>query len=101
MPGPVKPMLATLVNEAFNDKEWIFEIKWDGYRALAYLDSGKASLLSRNLISFSDRYTPVINALEELNVNAIFDGEIIAINPEGMADFQMLQNWQNSPAVLQ
>ena len=94
-------MLATLVNEAFNDDDWIFEIKWDGYRALAYLEDGKVDLISRNLISFADRYAPVKTALEELNVNAVLDGEIIAVNDKGMADFQMLQNWQNSPVALQ
>ncbi len=100
-PSNIIPMMATLSDEAFDDPEWIFEIKWDGYRALGYLQDQKADLLSRNNISFASTYKPVKEALERLKMNAVFDGEIVAVNEAGKADFELLQNWQNTPATLQ
>jgi bifunctional non-homologous end joining protein LigD len=100
-PSPQKPMLATLVNEAFDDDDWIFEIKWDGYRALSFVKNSEVEVISRNLNSFTETYTPVTAALKELNVDVVLDGEIVAVNENGMADFQALQNWQNNPVQLQ
>ncbi|MBA2331124.1 MAG: DNA ligase D [Flavisolibacter sp.] len=102
MPKGIKPMLAVLTNESFDDKDWIFEIKWDGYRSLAFVEDGEADLMSRNNNSFSGRYKPVTDALQQLKLNAVFDGEIVAVVEKGLANFQMLQNWQKSPdTVLQ
>ncbi|MFN2437763.1 MAG: DNA ligase D [Chitinophagaceae bacterium] len=100
MPQNVRPMLATLANEPFNSDEWIFEIKWDGYRAVAYLIDGEVSLLSRNLSTFTDKYFPVAQALKDIRYNTVLDSEIVAIDEKNMANFQMLQNWQNTPAHL-
>ncbi|MGZ3848798.1 MAG: DNA ligase D [Flavisolibacter sp.] len=101
MPENVRPMLATLVKEPFDDQDWIFEIKWDGYRAVAYCAGDQVELVSRNLISFANKYGPVTEALEQLGLQAVFDGEIVAVNQKGLADFQLLQNWQNHPVHLQ
>lgn len=101
MPENVRPMLATLVKEPFDDQDWIFEIKWDGYRAVAYCAGDRVELVSRNLISFANKYGPVTEALEQLGLQAVFDGEIVAVNQKGLADFQLLQNWQNHPVHLQ
>ncbi|MFL5789588.1 MAG: DNA ligase D [Flavisolibacter sp.] len=101
MPKELTPMLATLIEEPFDDDKWIFEIKWDGYRAVAYLKSNKTEIISRNNTPFTERYSPVSNALNELGVDAVLDGEIVAINNKGLADFQLLQNWQNTPVQLQ
>ena len=101
MPENVQPMLATLANEPFNNDEWLFEIKWDGYRAIAYLKDGEVKLLSRNQSSFTGRYSPVTQAFQDLAFNTVLDGEIIAIDEKNMANFQLLQNWQNTPAQLQ
>lgn len=100
-PKDIAPMLATLVNEPFDDEDWIFEIKWDGYRAVAYCNDKEVELVSRNLKSFADKYEPVAKALGELNLNVVFDGEIVAVDESGVANFQLLQNWQNTPARLQ
>src|SRR5215216_6967579 len=96
MPQEIKPMLATLVDEPFSNENWLYEIKWDGYRAVAYMDEDYFELLSRNNLSFSEKYDPVSDALKTLNINAVLDGEIVAVNERGLADFQLLQNWQTT-----
>src|SRR5581483_4997949 len=75
---------------------WLFEIKWDGYRALAYLEDDKARILSRKNLPFNAKFTPVVEALQELQLNAVLDGEIVALNSEGKGDFQLLQQWQKT-----
>jgi bifunctional non-homologous end joining protein LigD len=87
-------MLASITDEPFNNEDWQFEIKWDGYRALAYLNKEKVQLRSRNNISFDQKYLLVYNALKQWPVNAVIDGEIIVLNEEGKADFKALQDWQ-------
>jgi bifunctional non-homologous end joining protein LigD len=101
MPREVKPMLATLIDEPFDNANWVYEIKWDGYRAIAYVQDGKARLVSRNLKPFTEKYGPVVDALNELTYNVVFDGEIVAIDENGVPNFQLMQNWQNTPVHLQ
>jgi bifunctional non-homologous end joining protein LigD len=101
MPVEVTPMLATLTNEPFDHPDWLFEIKWDGYRAVAYADKSKVELISRNLTPFTEKYFPVTDALKELGLKAVLDGEIVAVDEKGLAVFQSLQNWQNTPVRLQ
>jgi bifunctional non-homologous end joining protein LigD len=101
IPRDVVPMLATLINEPFDDANWLYEIKWDGYRAVAYCDGKNVELVSRNLKPFTEKYIPVRDALKELNLKAVFDGEIVAVDAKGLAVFQSLQNWQNTPVRLQ
>ena len=96
MPQEVKPMLATLIDEPFSSEDWLFEIKWDGYRAMAYMSEDHFELLSRNNLSFTEKYTPVAEALQSLAIRAVLDGEIVAVNEEGLAEFQLLQNWQTT-----
>jgi bifunctional non-homologous end joining protein LigD len=93
MPQDIKPMLASVTDQAFNDKDWQFEIKWDGYRAMAYIDNGKADIRSRNNLPFAKKYPSVIEALKQWPVNAVVDGEIVILSEEGKADFGALQNW--------
>lgn len=94
MPRSVKPMLATLIDAPFDNEDWLFEVKWDGYRAIAYKAKNSVELLSRNDKSFAKRYAPVTEALKQLKVEAVFDGELVAVNEKGVAYFQLLQNWQ-------
>ena len=101
MPRKVVPMMATLVDETFDDRNWVFEIKWDGYRAVAYCDGKEVELVSRNLKPFTEKYAPVAKALSQINLNAVLDGEIVAVDAKGLANFQLLQNWQNNPVRLQ
>lgn len=101
MPAKFTPMLATLIDEPFDNKDWLFEIKWDGYRAVAYCQGDSVELVSRNRKPFTHKYAPVVQALKELNTAAVFDGEIVAVDENGLANFQALQNWQNTPVQLQ
>lgn len=88
------PMLATLVEEPFDSKEWLFEIKWDGYRALA--DKKKqVNLISRGQKSFNDRYPTIVQELQKIPGRFILDGEIVILDKSGRSDFQMLQNYLN------
>ena len=86
-------MLATLVDEPFDDENWIFEIKWDGYRAIGSVINGKTDLYSRNNISFKEKYPPVSEALKDFDRNVVVDGEIVSLDEHGFSRFQYLQNW--------
>lgn len=94
-PAFLKPMLATLVDQPFDDPGWEYEVKWDGYRALAFRNKSKTSLKSRNNKSFDRKFYPIYEALEAWDVQAVVDGEIVAVNDKGIADFNALQNWRS------
>ena len=94
MPSDIKPMLTTLVDQPFSDEGWQFELKLDGYRTLAYLQSGKVELRSRNNNSFNKKFQAVYDALTEWNINAVIDGEVVVLNEEGIPDFNGIQNWE-------
>jgi len=96
MPHNIKPMLATLAKKPFNHPDWIFEMKWDGYRAIAEIRDGDVSLYSRNRISFTQKFFPVTDALRKLGFDAVLDGEIVVVDDQGHPDFEMLQNYQKS-----
>ncbi len=91
----LKPMLATLVDKPFDEPGWIYEVKWDGYRALAFLNKGKVMLKSRNDKSFDEKFYPVHKALEQWKINAIIDGEIVVTDENGISNFGKLQNWRS------
>ncbi|HUZ58306.1 MAG TPA: non-homologous end-joining DNA ligase [Hanamia sp.] len=95
MPQLIKPMLSTLVDKPFDEEGWLYEIKWDGYRALAYLENGNVEIKSRNNKFLNEKFYPLYNALKKWNVNAIVDGEIIVANKDGMPDFSALQSWRS------
>jgi bifunctional non-homologous end joining protein LigD len=94
MPTAVKPMKATLVDEAFDEPGWSFEVKWDGYRAIANLNKDDVSLISRNNLPF-EKYYPINDALKKWNMNAVFDGELLVLNEKGISDFGAMQNWRS------
>jgi bifunctional non-homologous end joining protein LigD len=89
----IQPMLASLTGEPFDDKNWLFEIKWDGYRAISELDGKDVKLYSRNGISFLPLYPAVAEALASLKLNAVLDGEIVVLDKKGKSDFQNLQQF--------
>lgn len=95
MPHDVKPMLATLTDKAFDDQDWLFEIKWDGYRAVAEVDGG-VRLYSRNLQPFNEKFAPVAKALQSLKHQVVLDGEVVAVDEAGRSRFQLLQNYQTT-----
>lgn len=92
----ISPMAATLSDQpAFNDVKWIFEIKWDGYRAIAELAGKETRLYSRNGLSFNKAYPKVYNELIKIKHKAIIDGEIVVFK-EGMPSFQAIQNYKST-----
>ena len=78
-----------LVGAPFSREGWVFEPKWDGYRAIAYLN-GEVNIRSRNNKSFNEKYYPLYNALKKWNINAVVDGELVVVNKEGLPDFSAL-----------
>jgi len=95
MPKNLTPMLATLVDKPPVDEGWQYEVKWDGYRALGYLKSGKVELRSRNNKSFNEKFYPVYDALGAWQIDALVDGEIVVIDEKGHSNFGDLQNWRS------
>lgn len=93
----IKPMLAKSAPSPFDDSDWLFEIKWDGYRAIAEKKDNKISFYSRNGISFAGKFVRILNDLERQANEMILDGEIVAYNSEGKPDFQMLQQIDLNP----
>jgi bifunctional non-homologous end joining protein LigD len=95
IPTGIKPMLATLVDEPFDDPDWQYEVKWDGYRALAYVEKGEVELLSRNKKFFNDKFYPIYDILKSSGLNAVLDGEILVLDEKGRSNFGDLQNWRS------
>ncbi len=94
-PVNIKPMLATLVDKPFDDAGWLYEIKWDGYRALALCNKGTTELVSRNNKSFNEKFFPVYKAIKDWGIQAVVDGEICVLSEKGIAHFGSLQNWRS------
>ena len=89
----IKPMLASPAKEIFNDKNWIYELKYDGYRALANIDSGSVELYSRNGISLNATFKIIYDELALIEHSAIIDGEIVILDKDGIPQFSALQNY--------
>ena len=93
-------MLATLIDAPFDDKDWIFETKWDGFRLVAKTGGRNSSLYSRNGNDVTRRYASVAEALDVIKRNAVIDGELVALDAEGRSRFQLLQNALKGKARL-
>ncbi len=96
----LKPMLATLIDAPFDDKDWVFETKWDGFRLVAKATSGNTSLYSRNGNEVTAHYAPVAEALSNIKRSAVIDGELVALDARGRSRFQLLQNALRGKARL-
>jgi bifunctional non-homologous end joining protein LigD len=97
MPKWIAPMLATLIDKPFNKKDWLFETKWDGYRALAFIKDKQVRLLSRNQKSFNRTYKCIVDQLKQVDASElIVDGEIVALDEDGVARFELLQGISGS-----
>jgi len=91
----IKPMLAGITKTPFNDKDWLFEIKWDGYRAVTEIEKDEIKFYSRNGIDFSERFPAIYQALKKIRHDVILDGEIVLLNEKNLPDFQKLQHYEN------
>lgn len=91
------PMLAYITPTPFDDPNWVFEIKYDGYRAIAVIDGkGKVDLFSRNRISFNKKFEPIVDDLKKIKHAAVLDGEIVVEDETGHSHFQLLQKYQKT-----
>jgi bifunctional non-homologous end joining protein LigD len=92
MPTAIHPMLAESIEKPFDDKDWLFEIKWDGYRAIAFIENGKVRLVSRNQNELTLRYPELKDMPEFVKAKtAILDGEVVALDGDGRASFSLMQ----------
>ncbi|HMG89729.1 MAG TPA: DNA ligase D [Chryseolinea sp.] len=89
----IKPMLATLTDEPFDNPDWLFEVKWDGYRAIAEMNKGEAKFYSRNGLSFHELYPEVAAELKKIKKDCIIDGEVVVLDEHGKPSFQKLQQF--------
>ncbi|MDQ3110168.1 MAG: DNA ligase D [Bacteroidota bacterium] len=96
----IKPMLAEVGEQPFDDEGWIFEVKLDGYRALASVADQQAELYSRNQKSFNEAYPSIIKELENIEQVVLLDGEVVVENSKGRSEFQLLQNTGNTNVNL-
>jgi bifunctional non-homologous end joining protein LigD len=100
-PQFIEPMMASVVKDPFDNTDWIFETKLDGYRAIAVIDAtGKARIWSRNQLPLETKFPMVGDAVKQLRLRStILDGEIVALDKEGVPRFQLLQQWQKRPTA--
>jgi bifunctional non-homologous end joining protein LigD len=93
LPAFVEPQLATLVDGPPSGHEWLHEIKYDGYRGVAAIASGKVAIFTRNGLDWSDRFARIVPALQRLPCeSALLDGEIAVADAKGHTDFGALQD---------
>ena len=100
LPKRLQPMLATLTDAPFDDAGWVFEDKYDGFRMIAKVQGGKVVLYSRNGKIISHSYIEVAKALEGLKGDGVIDGELVAVDQNGVSHFQLLQNALRHEAKL-
>jgi bifunctional non-homologous end joining protein LigD len=92
MPSRLEPMLATIGEHPFSDSNWLFEIKWDGVRALAWIEEGALTIRGRSGADVTQRYPELASLPGAISARqAILDGEIAAIDGHGRSDFGLLQ----------
>src|SRR5690606_29148512 len=89
----IKPMLAVKGTSIFSKPDWIYEIKWDGYRLLANIKKNKVQLYSRNGISYNFKFSPLFKSLKAVPHDVILDGEAVVVDEKGIPDFHKLQNY--------
>ena len=92
MPTAIHPMLAESVEKPFDSPDWLYEIKWDGYRAVAFIENGKVRLVSRNQNELTGRYPELKDMPRFIKAkNAVIDGEVVALDDEGKPSFSLMQ----------
>ncbi len=91
MPDVIEPMLCERAYEPFDGEDWLFELKWDGYRIIAFKKKAEIRLQSRKNQNYSAKYATVIDALKKIKHDIVLDGEVIVFNDEGKPDFSALQ----------
>lgn len=95
-PEPFSPMLATLTDKVFSSKDWIYEVKYDGYRCLVFKKGPQVTLYSRNKIVLNNTYPKLVEAVKEIPGDFVLDGEIIVADKTGGGSFALLQQYLRS-----
>ena len=93
MPKSVNPMLCILTKEVVPDEDYLYEVKWDGYRIISYIQDKKVRMDSRSALDYTKKYPPVAKALKEFGHDAVLDGEVVVFNSAGKPDFDALQTF--------
>jgi hypothetical protein len=96
----IEPMLLLRTEKLPEGEPWAYELKLDGYRALAIKTGGKIHLRSRNDNDFNGRYPSIVKALEAMPEDTVVDGEVVALDHEGKPSFNLLQNYGSDGAPL-
>ena len=96
----IKPMLASVSKKIFNDPEWIFELKWDGYRVLAHISDKGVLLQSRNGINLNSKFEILVSELEQVRQEVILDGEVVVVDSDGVSHFGKLQDYPETEGQL-
>jgi len=92
MPHSIRPMLATLIDKPFDSDDWLYEVKWDGYRAVAFLDGKSLRLVSRNQNDLTAAYPELQDIRQHVRARtAVLDGEIVALDEQGRSSFGLMQ----------
>jgi bifunctional non-homologous end joining protein LigD len=92
MPLKIQPMLATAIDAPFDSPDWIYEIKWDGYRAIAFIEGGRVRLVSRNQNDLTAQYGDLADLPRFVSAKtAVLDGEIVALDEHGRSSFSLMQ----------
>jgi len=92
MPDVIRPMLATSIERPFDNPDWLFEIKWDGYRAVAFVQKGATRLVSRNQNDLTKEFPELQDLATYLRVEtAVLDGEVVALDDLGRPSFSLMQ----------
>lgn len=92
MPTIIRPMLATAIAKPFDSPDWLFEIKWDGYRAVAFVENNKVRLVSRNQNELTGQYPELRTMAEFVKAEkAVLDGEVVALDDQGRPSFSLMQ----------
>src|SRR4030095_10838024 len=100
MPQHLKPMLCEKKEQPFDGENWVYELKFDGYRIISNVNKGKVNLYSRELQNYTGRYAIVVEILNSLKFDAVINGEMVALNKEGKPDFSEIQNYNGSVPLI-
>ncbi|HEX9044905.1 MAG TPA: DNA ligase D, partial [Candidatus Limnocylindrales bacterium] len=99
-PSFIEPMKATLASDPFSDDDWLFEVKWDGYRVEALVDHGRVRTFTRNGNDAAAYFPGLLDPPTWIAADeAVVDGEVVAIGPDGAPSFELLQTRLKTPGM--